>query len=75
MRNMAEVTLETMKRPRHLVRQQKLKFTFEHLARQLVANLSLVLVKLKGLWPVLVPFVMRNIRKVRTVGIRFPTTN
>lgn len=62
-------------RPKHLVRQKNLKFTLSHLARHLVANLSLVLGKLKGLWPALVPLVTRQTTKVTNVGTRFPKTN
>lgn len=68
------MTLVATNRPKHLVRQKKLKRTFEHLARHLVANLRLVLVKLNGLWPVLVPLVTRQTMKVTTVGTRFPKT-
>lgn len=61
--------------PRHLVRQKKLKRTFEHLARHFVASLSLVLGRLNGLWPYLVPLVTRQTMKVTRVGTRFPKTN
>ncbi len=58
-------------RPRNLVKQQNLNVRLEHLIRHLVASLDLVLVKLKGFSPVLVPLVTRNIMKVTTVGTRF----
>lgn len=74
-RKTAAVIVVTTNKPINLVIQNKLKRTLEHLARHFVASLSLVLGKLNGLWPILVPLVTRQTTKVTNVGTRFPKRN